>query len=455
VATPPRDAFRAFTRHVNPALGRFLEVAGRDTRFVRASGCQLEDDQGRRWDDFVAGFGALCLGHDPQPIRAAIEAHLARGAPSMLVEALSPHAGALAARLVARAGPRFETAFLCNSGAEAIEAALKTAMLATGRPKIAYAEGGYHGTTLGALACMARGAYRDPFAALVDRLGFVEVPFGDLDALERALSAGDVAAFLVEPVQMEAGVRIASSDYLSGAAALCRTHGTLFVLDEVQTGLGRTGRLFAFEHALPQTRPASGGSAIDLRARPDVLVLAKALGAGVVPVGAAVMGEGIWRKAYGSYLSSEIHNTTLGGNALACAVAHAVLDAVDDDAFLARVRARGEAIEAALRARLEGCSIVERISMLGLLGGVKLAPHASTGWMSWESLGLPELAGHPSAGALVVERLYRKRILAQPCGHDWSVVRIEPPLVVDEATCARFVDGLASAIRWLEEQGGG
>ena len=427
------DAFGAYTRHVNPALGRFLAMAGRDVHFVRASGCTLEDDRGERWTDFVAGFGALPLGHDPKEVRAAIERHLQAGAPSLLVEALNPSAGALAARLVSLAGPTFETAFLCNSGAEAIEAALKAAMLATGRTKIVYAERGYHGTTLGALACMGRGAYRDPFAAVVDRLGFVAVPFDDLPALERALAGGDVAGFLVEPIQMEAGVRIPSSGYLSAAAALCRKHEAKLMFDEVQTGLGRTGRLFAFQHE---------------GVVPDVLVLAKALGGGVVPVGAAVMGEGIWRAAYGSYLRSEIHNTTLGGNALGCAVAQAVLDVVADDDFLEGVRARGERLATRLAASLSSRRCVSRIASRGLLGGVEL--RADHPWTTWEALGLPELSGHPTSGALVVERLWRRRILAQPCGHDWSVVRIEPPLIVDDETIDLFVDALAEAIGWLE-----
>ena len=426
------DGFAAFTRHVNPALGRFLTMSGRDVRFVRASGCTLEDDRGERWLDFVAGFGALALGHDPPVVRAAIERQLRSGAPSMLVEALNPAAGDLAARLVALAGPAFETAFLCNSGAEAIEAALKTVMLATGRTKIAYAERGYHGTTLGALACMGRGAYRDPFAAVVDRLGFVGVPFDDLPALERVLAGGDVAGFLVEPIPMEAGVRIPSTGYLSGVAALCRRHEALLMFDEVQTGLGRTGRLFAFQHE---------------DVVPDVLILAKALGGGVLPVGAAVMGNGIWRAAYGTYLRSEIHNTTLGGNALACAVAHAVLDVVSREEFLASVCARGERLRARLDATLGRRSSVARVSSRGLLGGVEL--RGDHPWTTWEALGLPELAGHPTAGPLVVERLSRRRILAQPCAHDWSVVRIEPPLVVDDATIDVFVEALAEAVAWL------
>lgn len=432
---PCDDDYRAFGRHVNPSLSRFLEMSGRAHKFVRAEACALIDDAGVRWDDWISGFGALPLGHHPPAIHDAIRAHLDRAAPSMLVESVNPFAGALAARLVALAGEAFETAFLCNSGAEAIEAALKTAMLATSRTVIAYADGGYHGTTLGALACMGRGLYRDPFADVVDRLGFREVPFDDLSALERTLQSGDVAAFVVEPIQMEAGVRIASSDYLHGLKALCRKHGTLLVLDEVQTGLARTGEVFAFQRH---------------QVAPDILVLAKALGAGVVPVGAAVMAEGVWRAAFGSYLRSEIHNSTMGGNALSCVVASKVLDVISDPAFVASVRARGDALFSRIRSALSGRACVERISSCGLLGGVKL--RVEHPWLDWESLGLPELSAFPTGGPLVVERLARRHVLAQVCAHDWSVVRIEPPLVVDQATCDRFVDALSDAVSWLDQQ---
>jgi acetylornithine/succinyldiaminopimelate/putrescine aminotransferase len=429
------DGYAAYARHVNPSLGRFLELSGRDVRFVSGRGSVLEDADGVAWDDWIAGFGSLNLGHNPPAIKAALAEHLAGSAPGLFVESLNPFAGELAARLVALGGERFETCFLCNSGAEAIEAALKTALLATRRPRIAYAEGGYHGTTLGALACMARGPYRADLDTVLP--AFREVPFNDAGALEAALAEGDVAAFLVEPLQMEAGARIAEAGYLEAARAACRRHGALLIFDEVQTGLGRTGALFAWQHA---------------GVEPDVLVSAKALGGGLLPIGATLMSRGLWERAYPGYLRAEIHNSTFGGNALACRAALATLDVVAEPAFLEGVRRRGEALFSSLRAALSGAACVERISGRGLLGGIKLSA-ACHPWTAWENLGLEELTGYPTSGALVVERLARRRILAQVCAHDWSVVRVEPPLTVDDATCARFVDAVAEAVRWLERHG--
>jgi putrescine aminotransferase len=429
------DGYAAYGRHVNPGLARFLELAGRDTRFVSGRGGVLLDAEGGAWDDWIAGFGSLNLGHNPPAVKAAVAEHLALDVPNLYVESLNPFAGELAARLVALAGETFETCFLANSGAEAVEAALKTALLATGRPRIAYAAGGYHGTTLGALGCMGRGPYRAGLDGVLP--DFREVVFGDAGALEAALAPGDVAAFLVEPIQMEAGARIAEDGYLAAAREACDRHGALLILDEVQTGIGRTGALFACHHA---------------GVEPDLLVAAKALGGGVMPIGATLMRRGLWERAYPGYLRAEIHNSTFGGNALACRAALATLDVVAEPAFLEGVRRRGEALFAALREALAGLPAVERVSGRGLLGGIALR-EAGHPWLAWESLGLAELAGYPVAGALVVERLARRRILAQVCAHDWSVLRVEPPLTVDDAACARFVAAVVEAVSWLQAHG--
>ncbi len=230
-------------------------------------------------------------------------------------------------------------------------------------------------------------------------------------------------------------MRIAPNSYLRDALELCHRHGAYLILDEVQTGVGRTGALFAFQHT-------------DIQ--PDFLVLAKSLGGGVVPIGATVMAEGIWKRAYQGYLRSEIHNSTFGGNALACHIASKVLDVIDDTAFLESVVEQAEYLFGRLQSYLDGHPLIHRISWRGLLGGIELVQtdHPS---LQWEDMGLPELTGFPSTGPLIVERLGRRGILAQVCAHDWSVLRVEPPLIVDEPTCDRFCEGLEEAIGWLDE----
>lgn len=427
------DGYRAYTKRVNPGLGGLLELTGRDLRLIRAQGGILEDLGGRRYDDWISGFGSLNLGHNPEAVKEAIRSFLESGEPNLYVENLNPHAGLLAERLVSEAGSGFETVFFSNSGSEAVEAALKTAIAATGRRRIVHAEGSYHGTTLGALSCMARGPYRKDFEGVLAPTS--EVPFGDLGALERELATGDVAAFILEPVQIEAGVRIAAAEYLRGAKSLCGKAGTLLIFDEVQTGMGRTGTLFAWQ----------GYGVV-----PDLFTLAKSLGGGLLPIGATVTGSGLWTKAFGGFRRAEIHNSTFGGNALACRAALATLEVIADPRFLAGVQERAAKLFGALERALAGSRAVEAIPWRGLLGGVRLR-EGSHPWLRSENLGLKDLEGEPTSGVLFVERLARRQILVQLCAHNWSVVRVEPPLAVDPETCARFVEAAADAVRWLEK----
>lgn len=427
------SGFDAFARHVNPALARFLKLSGRDMRFVRAEGCVLETDDGRRFDDWVAGFGACNLGHRPAAILDVLRTHPDIEAPGLYVESLNPFAGALAEKLVNVLGEPFETAFFSNSGSEAVEAALKTAIAATGRTRIVYASGGWHGTTLGALSCMAQGLYRAPFADVL--LAFTEVPWDDATALARELAQGDVAAVLWEPLQMESGVRLVSSTFLTEMRALCDRTGTLLLLDEVQTGMGRTGTFCAFQ---------------SLGVVPDMVMLAKSLGGGVVPIGATIMARDLWSRAYGSYLRSEIHHSTFGGNALACRAAMVAVDALSEPGFLEHVRAVSARLFDRLRDVTAESPSVRGVRGLGLLGGIELVENVHP-MLTWEGMGLDELAGHPASGPLVLERLQRRGIFAHVCGHAWNVLRVEPPLTVDELTCDRFVDAVASAVAWLDE----
>jgi acetylornithine/succinyldiaminopimelate/putrescine aminotransferase len=427
------DAWTAYTQHVNPGLGKFLAMAGRDLHLVRGEGCTLISSEGERFDDWLGGFGALSLGHDPPGFRQLIDEHLRCGTPNLYPEALNPFAGALAADLLALAGPGFETVYFGNSGSEAVECALKLAVRVSGRPRIAYATHGYHGTTLGALACMGEGHYRRGFDPLL--IDHVALPFGDLQAAERALRSGDIAGLLIEPLQVEAGVCLASPEYFAGLRALCDEHGVLLLLDEVQTGLGRTGSVFCFQQ---------------LGARPDVLILAKALGAGLLPIGATVVGEGLWERAYGGPLACEAHNSTFGGNALACVVAREAVARLSDPGLLTRVRERGAALWDELRAAIGDSPAVREVRGLGLLGGVELAP-VEHPWLTWEAMGLPEFSEFASSGPLLVERLARRGIQAQVCGHEWSVLRVEPPLIVDDEACARFVQAMRAGVTFLEE----
>jgi acetylornithine/succinyldiaminopimelate/putrescine aminotransferase len=422
--------FQAYARSINPVHAEFLRISGRDQKFVRAEGCSLFTDTGEKFMDWVAGFGALNLGHNPPGFRGLIDGHLARNPPNLFPESLNPFAGALGSELIRRAGELFETCFLSNSGSEAVEAAIKTAIAASGRSAILYCDGAYHGTTMGALSAMGAGPFREKFEPLFP---YVSVPMNDIARLADALKRHRPAAFLLEPIQVDAGVRTADPDFLRQASSLCHEFGAFLILDEVQTGMGRTGTLFAFQQA---------------DVRPDILVLGKSLGGGLLPIGATLYRRGMFQAAYGDYLSCEAHNSTFGGNALACSVAIEVVNRLGDPNFLKQVQNRGSFLLALLQEKLQPHPIISNISLHGLLGGITLhgVEHP---WFSWDSFGLPEFKNRPVAGALLVHRMHRRKFLTQICAHDWNTLRIEPPLTVTEQECDEFVATLREELDWI------
>ncbi|TGD98926.1 aminotransferase class III-fold pyridoxal phosphate-dependent enzyme [Methylobacterium nonmethylotrophicum] len=420
-----------YVRHVSPYKGFLYGRMGLDKTFLRGEGCYLVDADGHRYADCIAQFGAVPFGHDPDPVWDAIVALRRERRPNLVITSISQEAGALAERLLALAPPGLAHAVFSNSGAEAVEAALKLARVATGRTGILSARDGFHGLTLGALSATGRDFFQRGFGA--PAAGFNYVPFGDLAAVEAAMAArpGYFAAFIVEPVQGESGILPAPPGYLREAQAICRRHGALLIVDEVQTGLGRTGRLFACEED---------------GVTPDVMVLAKALGGGLVPVGACLYTREVYRESFDLR-----HGSTFGGNALACRAAMATLDLLtrDDQALVRHVAAVGRTLRADLDAvQAEFPRLVAAVRGRGLMLGVALdldqAGRAAGGIISaMQQQGLLLY--------LVVSYLLNvARIRIAPSFTQGTVLRIEPPLVADEAFCAAVAAGLRRVLAILE-----
>ena len=274
---------RAIDRHrryIDPVLVTLMEGAGVVKAFVKGQGNHVWDSAGLCYLDFVAGYGSVNLGHNHPDVVAAVQAALAGSAPGFSPAAVNPFATALAERLATVSPRGLEMTFFCNSGTEAVEAALKLARTATGRPGLLHCERSFHGKSLGSLSVTGNPVYQRPFEPLVP--GCESVPFGDIEALERMLIGRRFAAFIVEPVQAEGGMIVPPAGYLPAAQELCRKTDTLLVIDEVQTGLGRTGTLFAVEQA---------------GVEPDVMTLAKSLGGGLIPIGAMLCRRDLWSKA--------------------------------------------------------------------------------------------------------------------------------------------------------------
>jgi putrescine aminotransferase len=324
----------------------------------------------------------------------------------------SPLAGRLARALAELTPGDLTYSFFANSGTEAVEGALKLARAATGRAKIVATLDAYHGKTIGALSASGREAFKTPFHPL---LADVEhVPYGDDSSLDEALRGA--AAFIVEPVQGEGGINVPPAGYLARAREACDRHGALLIADEVQTGLGRCGFLFACERD---------------GVVPDVMVLAKGLSGGVVPIGAFVARPSAWNAAYGK--APLIHTSTFGGNPLACAAALAALEVLRDEHLVANARARGEQLLAgARRIASEYPSVVREARGLGLLAGIELTSEGYGGTI------VPEML---KAGVTAAWTLNQQR-----------VIRLEPPLIVTAAEIDRGLAALRGGVHVAAER---
>ena len=417
-----------YAEHVNPQWSRLLDILQMNVRYDRCEGIELHTVDGRTILDFLSGYCVHNAGHNHPAIIAALQEELERHGPAMLQSHVPDLAGTLASRMCALAGEPFQKVFFASSGSEGVEAAIKFARKTTGRRGLLYCEGAFHGLTCGALSLMDDRFWRDKFGPMLD--GAEGVPFGDLDALKKKLAGAKMAAFFVEPVQSEAGIKVPSQEYLAEAAALCRRHGTLLVLDEVQTGMYRTGTFLA---------------AHQFQVKPDMVVLAKALSGGLVPVSAVLMTDQIYRAVFDSLKGSIVHTSTFGENALAMRAGLATLDVLEQERAGDNALAMGEYLRGRLRERLADFPMIAEVRGLGLLCGVEFrAPSQVTLRVPFEMF----RAIHPGMfGQILVMRLFRDwNILSQVCGNNFMVLKAAPPLTVTGEQIDRFVEALGSVV---------
>jgi ornithine--oxo-acid transaminase len=415
------EDYDLYGRTINPQFMRLLKTLGFDRVWTRAEGQYLYDDDGNRYLDLLGGFGMFNVGRNNPRVRAALVEALELQTPGSVQLGVSLLPGLLAEELRRRAPARLERVLFTSSGTEAVEAALKLGRAATGRERVVSTEHGFHGLTLGSLSASGDRHFVDRFGPLLP--GFSQVPYGDLNALERELRSEDVALFLVEPVQGK-GVNLPPAGYLAGAQELCRRYGTLFAVDEVQTGLGRTGKLFALEHW-------------DLQ--PDLVTVAKSLSGGYVPVGALLMGRGVYDAVFDSLEHSVSHGSTFAPNDLAMAAGLATLRELDEKGLVTRSARLGELLLERTRELAAEHEVVREARGLGLMWAVEFAEPES-GSVAWRVM---ERMQTGLFAQLVVVPLFTKhRILSQVAGHDLAVLKGLPPLVLSE----RDVDDLVTAL---------
>ncbi|MGE5576551.1 MAG: aspartate aminotransferase family protein [Syntrophothermus sp.] len=412
-----------YKQYINPGMATLLGLLDFDKRFVRASGVSVWDNEGNEYLDFLGGYGALNTGHNHPRILAALEK--VKGMPNILQASLSGMASALAHNLALIAPGDLRRSFFGNSGAEAVEGALKLARAATKKQRIIYCEGSFHGKSFGALSVTGRAKYQAPFGPLLP--GTEPVPYGDVRQLEEKLRQKDVAAVILEPIQGEGGVIVPPEGYLKSVRELCTRYGALLILDEIQTGFGRTGRMFACEHE---------GVA------PDIMCVAKSLGGGLMPIGAYMATEKVWDQAYGGVDRALLHTSTFGGNAWASAAGIAALQVILEEDLPAQAAEKGEYMLAELRKLKEKYPMIKEVRGRGLLIGIEFEKPAK-GILDKLTGGAMNKLSEEYLGAMVAgELINRHRVITAYTLNNPNVIRMEPPLTVTRAQIDQVLSAL-------------
>jgi ornithine--oxo-acid transaminase len=417
-----------YNDYVNPQWVTLLSLLGMNVGYDRCLGCELFTKDGRRVLDFLSGYCVHNTGHNHPYIIQALKDELDRCGPAMLQSHVPEIAGELARRLCELAGGGLEKVSFGSSGSEGVEAAIKFARATTGRASIVYAKSSFHGLTNGALSLMNDAYWRAGFGPLLpDTIG---VPFGDTDALEEALAGKRQAAFIVEPLQAEGGIHVPTQAYMQRAQEFCRETGTLFVLDEVQTGMFRTGTFLA---------------AHQFDVQPDMVILAKALSGGLVPVSAVLMTNKIYRAVYSSLKRAIVHTSTFSENSLSMRAGLAALDVLEREQLGTRALELGDLFRRRLRTELAGFDMVKEVRGMGLLNGIEFVPPKT---LAFRALFEAFNKIHPAMfGQVLVMRMFREKgILTQICGNNFMVLKAAPPLTVTREQLDEFVAGIRDVV---------
>ena len=404
------DVVDKYANHVNPYLGRLMAFAGFGVE-TRAEGCYIYDQDGRAYLDCLGGYGVFSLGHRHPKVIEAVKRQL-DSMPLSGKAFFSKAQADLATKLAEISPDGLEFAFFSNSGAEAVEAALKFAKGATGRPKIVSTEGSFHGKTLGTLATTGKEKYRKPFLPLMPGVEFI--PFADAESATKAID-DQTACMIIEPVQGEGGIHIPHDGYLRAIRAACDKHGALLIVDEVQTGLGRTGKMFGCDH--------EGVS-------PDIMPLAKCLGGGVMPIGATLGTEQVWDAIYSQNPLS--HTSTFGGNPLACAAGLAAIEVVESEGLVERSATMGEKLKNGLgEVQQRHGDLVSEVRGRGLMVGVEFSMD--------------------EVGELCIAQMLKRGMCAAYTLNNARVIRFEPPLIINEDQIGFAVETFDAALTETSE----
>jgi ornithine--oxo-acid transaminase len=430
-----RLATDCYADHVNPQWVKLLSLLEMNVSYERCLGADLFATDGRRILDFLSGYCVHNTGHNHPAIVDALKDELSKFGPVMLQSNVPELAGELAERLCELAGGGLSKVLFASSGSEGVEAAIKFARAFTGRVGLLSCDRAFHGLTCGALSLMNGEYWRKGFGPLLPETAIV--PFADLAALEKQLATKRYAAFFVEPIQAEGGIRVPNPEYLKEAQGLCRRYGSLLVADEVQTGMFRTGPFLASHH---------------FGIAPDIVVLAKALSGGLVPVSAVLMSDAIHSSVFSSFKRSIVHASTFSENSLSMRAGLATLDVLQRERLGECAAQQGAELKRQLADALSGYEMVKDIKGAGLLLGIEFAaPRRFALRAPFEAFSQI----HPAMfGQILVMRLFRDSgILTQICGNDFMVLKVAPPLTVTSSQIAEFVSAIRNVVELAHHPG--
>ena len=420
-------------KHVNPRFVKTLTTIGFDNCYTRAEGQYLWDINGRRYLDMLAGYGVFNLGRNNPEIRQALIDFMATEHPSLVQLEAPLLSGLLAERLKQRMPNDLDYVFFTNSGTECVETAIKYARCATKRSGIVYAYKAFHGLTNGSLSLNGDPTFRDGFGQLLPDC--IQVPFGDIEALEQVLSKKTIAAFIIEPIQGK-GVNIAPDNYLRQAQELCHKHGSLFVADEVQCGMGRTGKFLALEHAG--------------ELEPDIVLLSKSLSGGYVPVGAVLTRKSIYNKVFTSMDRSVVHSSTFGQGSLAMVAGLATLDYLDEHKLMENATATGDYLGKQLTELKDSYEFIKDIRWRGLMLAIEFGePKSFKLRAAWTLAHKLNKSLFPQA--ITIPLLQDHGILTQVAGHNVDVIKLIPPLVINKTDVDYFVASFKTVMDSLHQ----
>lgn len=423
-------------QHINPAMAAVLKTIGFDANYTKGQGAYLFDDQGRRIIDCLGGYAVFAAGRNHPVIRKALQDAMDLDLPNLPGVGAPKLAGLLAQQLTliapgsdgVKPGP-LDTVFFASGGSEAVEAAIKFARHSTGRSGLVYCHRSYHGLSMGSLSVCGNHEFRDGFGNLLGQTA--EIPFNDLESLEKALRNRDVAAFIVEPIQGK-GVNVPNHNYLREAHALCQKSGTLLIADEIQTGLGRTGKMFACEH---------------FGVIPDILVIAKALSGGFVPTSAVILPRAVHAATFSSMKECSKIQTTYGMNDLSMVAGLATLHVLRTERLVENARDVGDYLMAALRRDIGDMSMVSDVRGKGLMVAIEFQAPPRTSLTlraGWELV--HKMDANLFCQAVIMPLFSDHNILAQVAGHRLDVIKLIPPLVLSKADADEISAGFKATV---------